>query len=169
MNNFEPIKPPSVRRLVAIVAVAFLMTFVISRLTVYLVLGHLMPNFFLTVRGVHIHHFTYGVVILVVVGFALLIKRLDPNARLLRWLAFFYGVGLGLTFDEFGMWIRLQDDYWVRQSYDMIIVISLLFLNILLFPTIKSIFLKEIKRLVRLFRKKVCDDCTASPDVDKRS
>jgi hypothetical protein len=42
-------------------------------------------------------------------------------------------VGLGLTFDEFGMWLRLQDDYWSRLSYDAIIVISLFFINIVYF------------------------------------
>jgi hypothetical protein len=39
---------------------------------------------------------------------------------------------LGLTFDEFGMWVRLQDDYWVRQSYDAVIIVTLLLLNIVI-------------------------------------
>jgi len=155
MQNFEPINSSSLRSIVAIVALAFFVTFILARLIVYLILGHLMPNFFLTVKGVHIHHFTYGVVILVFVGFFLLVKRLDPNSHLLRWTAFIYGVGLGLTFDEFGMWIMLQDDYWVRQSYDAVIIIALLFLNILLFPTIKSLLSKEVKWLWFFLKRKV--------------
>ena len=153
MIDYQPINPPSVRRLVAIVASAFLFTFVLARLTVYLVLGHLMPNFFLTVRGVHIHHFTYGVVILVALGFFLLVNRLTPDSRWWRRAAFVYGVGLGLTFDEFGMWVMLRDDYWVRQSYDAIIIIILLFLNILLFPTIIGLLKNEAGRIKRIMKK----------------
>ena len=144
MDNLDPIKSFSSRRLVALIAFAFLLTFVAARTVVYLVLGHLMPNFFLTVKGVHIHHFTYGVVILVVIGFYLLIFRPQSETRALRVSALVYGAGLGLTFDEFGMWIMLQDDYWVRQSYDAVIIITLLFLNILLLPTIKGLLVKEV-------------------------
>ncbi|KKP59435.1 MAG: hypothetical protein UR53_C0002G0049 [Candidatus Magasanikbacteria bacterium GW2011_GWC2_34_16] len=153
MDDLNKIIPLSTRRLVALVTFSFLLTFVVSRLVVYLVLGHLLPDFFLTVKGVHIHHFTYGVVILVVVGFYLLIFRPHSDSQALWNAAFVYGVGLGLTFDEFGMWVMLRDDYWVRQSYDAIIIITLFFLNILLFPTLKSIITKEFRRLWRIVKK----------------
>lgn len=85
---------------------------------------------FLTVRGVHIHHFTYGVFILAIVGLYLILRRPDVRTRRFEIATMIYGVGLALTFDEFGMWIRLQDNYWVRQSYDAVIVIVFLFLNL---------------------------------------
>ncbi len=144
MDDLNKIVPLSSRRLVALVTFSFLLTFVAARLVVYLVLGHLMPDFFLTVKGVHIHHFIYGVVILVVIGFYLLIKQPKSDSHQLRWSALIYGFGLGLTFDEFGMWVMLRDDYWVRQSYDAIIIITLFFLNILLFPTLKGLLAGEI-------------------------
>ena len=97
MDDLNKIIPLSTRRLVALVTFSFLLTFVVSRLVVYLVLGHLLPDFFLTVKGVHIHHFTYGVVILVVVGFYLLIFRPHSDSQALWNAAFVYGVGLGLT------------------------------------------------------------------------
>lgn len=131
------------RRLIGIIAFAFLITFGIARLVVYLILGKLLPNFFLTVRGVHIHHFTYGVFLLVAVGFYFIIRRPQLGSRAFRWCTFIYGIGVGLTFDEFGMWIRLQDDYWVRQSYDAVIIISLLLLNIAFYRPIGR-WLKEI-------------------------
>lgn len=96
----------------------------------YLVLGHLLPNFFLTIRGVHIHHFTYGVFILAGVGLFALLRRPDVTTRTYRTMTMIYGIGLGLTFDEFGMWIRLEDDYWVRQSYDAVIIVTLVLLNL---------------------------------------
>lgn len=44
-----------------------------------------------------------------------------------------YGIGLGLTFDEFGMWLHLEDQYWMRTSYDAIVIISLVLLNAIFF------------------------------------
>ena len=35
-----------------------------------------------------------------------------------------YGIGLGLTFDEFGMWLHLNGDYWQRASFDAVIVLA---------------------------------------------
>jgi hypothetical protein len=52
--------------------------------------------------GMHIHHYVYGIFILAVAGYLALIFVGD-RARL--WIALLYGFGLGLTFDEFGMWI----------------------------------------------------------------
>jgi hypothetical protein len=35
-----------------------------------------------------------------------------------------YGVGLALTFDEFGMWLHLGGGYWQRTSFDAVAVIA---------------------------------------------
>jgi hypothetical protein len=35
-----------------------------------------------------------------------------------------FGVGLALTFDEFGMWLHLGGPYWQRASFDAVIVIA---------------------------------------------
>lgn len=114
------------------VLVGFLPTFVSARLVVYF-----FPNFFLEVRGVHIHHLTYGIIILSFFGIlALNLKRKIARAP----LAMMYGIGLALAFDEFGMWIHLEDDYWIRYSYDAVIAISsILILSIYLPPFVKSI------------------------------
>jgi len=141
------------RKLIAIIVSSFLATFIISRLIVYLVLGHWMPDFFLTMRGVHIHHFTYGVFILVLVGLYLILKRPPLESKKFKWSILFYGIGLGLTFDEFGMWVRLEDDYWIRQSYDAIIIIALLLLNIAYYKSVIN-WTKELLMLTRdLFKK----------------
>lgn len=149
---------PTNRKLIAIITSAFLVTFAIARLFVYLVLGHLLPNFFLVVRGVHIHHFTYGVFILAGVGLCAILKRPEVMSRTYRIMTMIYGVGLALTFDEFGMWIRLKDDYWVRQSYDAIIIVMLILVNVAYHRLVLS-WLKELiwfskrlgKRTIRVF------------------
>ncbi len=129
------------QKLTALILAAFLVTFFISRLIVYLVINGLIWDLFLTIKGVHIHHFSYGVVILAALGLYLLLKRPAINSRQLRLAAVLYGLGLGLTFDEFGMWIRLEDDYWIRQSYDAVIIVALLLLNIAYFkPLVKTLY-----------------------------
>lgn len=147
MNEYSS---PTAKRIIGTVALSFLFTFIMSRLVVYLVLGHWLPNFFLNIKGVHIHHFTYGVVILVIVGFYLILKRPLAHSRAFLYATLIYGVGLGLTFDEFGMWIRLQDDYWVRQSYDAIVIIGLMLLNMAYYRSISNL----LKYLTRLFFRK---------------
>lgn len=140
MSNFQQtVSSPTTKSIIAVIVFSFLATFVIARLVVYLVLGHWMPDLFLTIKGVHIHHFTYGVVILVLVGLVMLLLRPAVNSRAFNWCALFYGIGLGLTFDEFGMWIRLQDNYWIRQSYDAVVVVALLLLNIAYYKSVLSI------------------------------
>ncbi len=102
------------------VLIAFLPTFLIARAIVYLA-----PQIFLNAHGTHIHHLTYGIILLSVAGYLAL--TLDRR-RWQRPVAVLYGIGLALAFDEFGMWLRLQDNYWVRQSYDAIGVITVLLL-----------------------------------------
>jgi len=139
---------PTTKKLIAIILSSFLITFTISRLFVYLVINKIATNFFLVVKGVHIHHFTYGFFILAIVGLFLILKHPPSNSKVFRWLAWFYGIGLGLATDEFGMWIRLEDEYWVRQSYDAVIIISLLLLNIAYFKQIYT-WTKEITQSIK--------------------
>ncbi len=143
---------PTNRKLIAIIASSFLTTFIISRLFVYLVMGHWLPNFFLTIKGVHIHHFTYGVFILVIVGLYFILQRPALDRKKFKWATLLFGVGLGLTFDEFGMWVHLKDDYWVRQSYDAVIIISLILVNMAYYRALVK-WLKELLLLIKNFFK----------------
>lgn len=104
------------------VFIAFLPTFITARFIVF----H-FPNFFLEVKDVHIHHLTYGIFLLSIVGL------LSLNFNSWKWKianALMYGVGLALAFDEFAMWLHLEDAYWMRQSYDAIIILVAVLFNI---------------------------------------
>lgn len=149
MQALEPLihQSPTTKKLIAIVISAFLSTFFLARLYVYLVLGHLAPNLFFTVRGVHIHHFAYGFFILAGIGLYLLIKHPSPDSKTFYWTAWFYGIGLGLATDEFAMWFRLEDEYWVRQSYDAVIIVALGLLNIAYFKPLLN-WLKEMFKTI---------------------
>ena len=101
---------------------AFLPTFIIARLLVYN-----FPDLFLLIKGVHIHHLTYGIILLAISGL-LSLNAILWHQRIRA--AILYGVGLALAFDEFGIWIKLNDYYWARQSYDALIIITAILVNI---------------------------------------
>lgn len=124
----------------------FLITFSLSRLWVYLAIRNIVPESFTdNINGVHVHHFAYGILLTAFIGYLALTL---PHEYLQKWkikLAVIFGIGLGWTFDEFGMWMRLRDDYWVRQSYDAVVVISIIFINIVY---LADFWQKLIKKLV---------------------
>jgi hypothetical protein len=82
---------PHNRKIISVILSSFLVTFGLARLYVYLVLDRLAPNLFLVIRGVHVHHFTYGFFILALTGFYLLIKRPEFGSRAFTWHAASYG------------------------------------------------------------------------------
>ena len=73
--------------------------------------------------GLHIHHLVWGIVLLMVSGF--LGFALQPESPWMDVLAVLFGVGMGLTLDEFALWLHLQDVYWSdegRQSVDAVVI-----------------------------------------------
>ena len=81
------------------IAVAFILTAVGARLfSLALPQVHWEP-----VPGMHIHHYVYGIFILAIAGYLAMIFKGD---RATSWIALLYGFGIGLTFDEFGMWFN---------------------------------------------------------------
>src|ERR1700733_413614 len=126
---------PTVRHLARIVFVTFLLTFIASRVLVILIMGRMMPDLFLHLGGTHVHHLNYGIFLLSGVGAYLLFRR--PSGHHLTAAAMVYGVGLALTFDEFGMWLHLGGSYWQRASYDAVVVIAAMLGLIAYAPSLK--------------------------------
>lgn len=91
--------------------VGFLPTYLIARFIV-----HTDPTLFLSVRGVHVHHFVYGIIVLAIVGY---IAIAVPQLKSRRLLAALYGIGLALSFDEFSIWIHLTANYNAGVSEDV--------------------------------------------------
>src|SRR5213592_2390548 len=112
--------PSNTRPLARLVLLSLILTFIAARLVSILTTLHWMPDVFLHVRDTHVHHLNYGIFLLVGVG-AYLLFTPGPAAPA---AAVIYGIGLGLTFDEFGMWLHLNGDYWQRASFDAVIVLA---------------------------------------------
>jgi hypothetical protein len=78
-----------------------------------------------TEGGVHLHHLVWGICIMLAAGF--LGVSLDFDYPWGGILAAVFGVGAGLTMDEFALWTRLQDVYWSeegRSSLEAIAIVT---------------------------------------------
>jgi hypothetical protein len=62
-----------------------------------------------TAGGVHIHHYLWGILILIFVGAAGIVER-SPQWH--AWMGLFFGIGLALVVDEAALLIELKDVYW---------------------------------------------------------
>ena len=67
-----------------------------------------------TPGGLHIHHLVFGIVLMMLSGFANFV--IQPNSPWFEVLAGVFGVGMGLTLDEFALWLYLDDVYWAEQG-----------------------------------------------------
>lgn len=121
VSPVPPVDLPAHRRARWVLA-AFTLTFLIARVLVLLIMTRRMPDLFFHVGQTHVHHLNYGIFLLCIVAGVSLFVPL--TGRALRAALLGYGVGLALTFDEFGMWLHLGGGYWQRASYDAVIVIA---------------------------------------------
>lgn len=145
---YEKIIATHERATTFIVLISFLSTFIIARLIVYLIDAQVLPDLYLFIGQTHIHHLNYGIFLLSLSGYLALV--LPHRARTWHFLAFLFGIGLGLTFDEFALWLFLQNDYYARASYEAIVVIALILLNIVYFSNLwarifRFIFIRHLK------------------------
>jgi hypothetical protein len=97
----------------------------LSRVCVFLIMSDEMPNFYFFLHGTHVHHLNYGIFLLAATCGYSVFRR--PVGRKAEITALLYGVAMGLTFDEFGMWLHLGGSYWQRASVDAVIVLATLF------------------------------------------
>jgi hypothetical protein len=115
----------STRHLARLTFIAFLLTFIAARTLVILIMTRKLPDLFLHVGGTHVHHLNYGIFMVATVAGVLLFAPLNTAQR--SFCALIYGVGMALTFDEFGMWLHLGGSYWQRASFDAVIVLLSVF------------------------------------------
>jgi hypothetical protein len=103
--------------------VAFVLTFVLTRTITRMIRAGKGPFRNIRDGGVHLHHSTPGVVLLVTGGFgAVGVQARSPWAYLAAALV---GVGASLVLDEFAMIFHLEDDYWSQEGELSVNVVTL--------------------------------------------
>src|SRR5215471_10400286 len=109
------------RRVAIRALLAFVITFLILRAITAIIHFDVLPHGpfrnLVTRSGLHIHHLFWGVLLLMLTGFLALATRAP------RWhlrIAIVFGVALGLTLDEFALWLRLADVYWSPEGIESI-------------------------------------------------
>jgi hypothetical protein len=83
--------------------------------------------------GVHLHHLVFGIVTMMAAGTLGFVS--DGRTPFTEICALLFGVGVGLTIDEFALWVHLEDVYWEeegRSSIDATVIAASLMLLIVL-------------------------------------
>jgi hypothetical protein len=83
------------------------------------------PGSIETEGGLHVHHLVFGIVMMLIGGFVL---ALSPGSPWLEIFAGVFGIGAGLTLDEYALWLHLEDVYWSeegRRSVDAVLVATI--------------------------------------------
>jgi lysyl-tRNA synthetase class 2 len=108
--------------------VAFLVTFGFIRTSTHMIKAQVSwwPGN-VQVGGTHIHHLVWGILLLLIFGYVgVAIHPGDPWRDI---VAVFFGIGTGLTLDEFALWLNLKDVYWEkegRRSIDAVVTAAAL-------------------------------------------
>jgi hypothetical protein len=79
------------------------------------------------VGGTHIHHLVWGIILILISGYVAGVVQ--PDSPWIHLAVIAFGIGTGLTMDEFALWLNLRDVYWEkegRRSIDAVIVVAVL-------------------------------------------
>jgi hypothetical protein len=105
------------RQYVFLVFAGFLVSFAVVRLSTRLMRSPAVPwwpGSVVSDSGVHVHHLVFG--IFTMMGSGVVSFALHDVGFWYELAAFAFGVGIGLTIDEFALWLYLDDVYWSREG-----------------------------------------------------
>jgi hypothetical protein len=119
-----------------LVLIAFLLSFAFIRTSARLMRSPRVPwwpGSVTTDSGLHIHHLVWGIALLLISGFvAFATEMAEPWAQI---TAIGFGIGAGLTLDEFALWLHLEDVYWAKEgraSLDAVVLATVFAVVVLL-------------------------------------
>jgi hypothetical protein len=108
-----------------LILIAFVLSFGFIRTSAHMIKAQVSwwPGNVETKSGTHVHHMFWGILLLITMGYVGIATSLpDPWFEL---VAVAFGIGMGLTMDEFALWLNLEDVYWKekgRESIDAVVV-----------------------------------------------
>jgi hypothetical protein len=105
------------RQGVFLVLVGFILSFAFIRMSTRLMRSPKVPwwpGSVVSESGVHLHHLVFGIVTMMIAGtLGFVAAGHSPWGEI---CAFAFGVGVGLTIDEFALWVYLDDVYWAEEG-----------------------------------------------------
>jgi hypothetical protein len=96
-------------------AVGFFVTAMVVRGITFAIHNHIGPFHDISMRGRHIHHLVWGILLLLIVGYTWL-NGVGMDGWIGRLASLIFGVAAALTLDEFALWLNLSDVYWQREG-----------------------------------------------------
>lgn len=121
---------------VFLVLVGFLCSFAFIRMSTRIIRSESIswwPGNIESETGVHLHHLVFGIVTMMAAGTLGFVS--DGRTPFSEICALGFGIGVGLTIDEFALWVHLEDVYWAeegRSSVDATVIAASLMLLIVL-------------------------------------
>jgi hypothetical protein len=105
------------RQGVFLVLVGFILSFAFIRMSTRLMRSPRVPwwpGSVVSDSGVHLHHLVFGIVTMMIAGtLGFAAHGESPWGEI---CGFLFGVGAGLTIDEFALWVYLDDVYWAEEG-----------------------------------------------------
>jgi hypothetical protein len=105
------------RQYLFLVLVGFVGSFAFIRMSTRLMRSPRVPwwpGSVVSESGVHVHHLVFGIVTMMAAGtISFAGFATSPYYEI---CAVLFGIGAGLTIDEFALWVRLEDVYWSKEG-----------------------------------------------------
>lgn len=121
---------------VFLVLVGFVASFAFIRMSTRIIRSESVswwPGNIESESGLHLHHLVFGIVTMMVAGTLGFVA--DGRTPFTEICALGFGIGAGLTIDEFALWVHLEDVYWAdqgRSSIDATVIAAALMLLVVL-------------------------------------
>lgn len=101
-------------------SIGFLTTVAVVRGITIAIRHNIGPFHDISMHGRHIHHLVWGIILLLIVGYAWLVEfgtgAISSSHWTGRLTSMLFGVAAALTLDEFALWLNLRDVYWEREG-----------------------------------------------------
>src|SRR3984885_1847484 len=131
-------------------SVGFFTTVLVVRALTIAIRHNIGPFHDVSMRGRHIHHLVWGILLLLLVGYTWLIQVGTGVASTSQWTgrltSMLFGVAAALTLDEFALWLNLRDVYWDREGREsveaLVLFGSLLAIGFFGKPVFPGVFLR---------------------------
>ena len=136
LSNFWDGLEENHEQAVFLVFVGFLGSFAFIRMSTRIIRSESVswwPGNIESDSGVHVHHLVFGIVTMMAAGTLGFVS--DGRTPYTEICALLFGVGVGLTIDEYALWVHLEDVYWEkegRSSIDATVIAAALMMLIVL-------------------------------------